>query len=175
MNTVLTGNIVKADTAKRTFSLELSKETALSFIIMAASKGLTPEKLLENFVNDIVSAYSSDEISEAENNLCEWLNGSWFSQDDEEYFSFLQYSICTKIYSSIVDAELSIRWCNVKISNGEDRNKQTELKKKHLSYLKRLFGEYCLKNKAHLSFEEEMREIMDFYFRTDEIIGGDDG
>ena len=175
MNTVLSKNIVKADTAKRTFSLELSRDTALSFIIMAASKGLTPEQLLESFISDIVSAHSFNEISEEENNLKNWFNGSWFSQDDEEYFSFLQYSVCTNIYSSIVDAGLSVRRCNAKINNGEDSKNQTVLKEKHLSYLKRLFGEYCLKNKAHLSFEEEMREVMDFYFRTDEIIGGDDG
>lgn len=174
MNTVLSENIVKANTAKRIFSLELSRETALSFIFMAAAKGLTPEALMENFVKDIVSANLSDEISEEENNLREWYKGSWFSQDDDsEYFSFLQYAVCNGVYAEIIEAYFGVSLCNLKTGNGVNAAHYSELREKHLSFIKRLFDKYCLKNKAHLSFDEEFKKIVEFDRHTDEILSGD--
>ena len=81
---------------KRTFTLKLTADDTIAFAFLAAERGITSEQLIESFVRDIVSSFSADEIAVEEKHLFDWFNGSWFSQDNDGYFSFLQYIIPNK-------------------------------------------------------------------------------
>ena len=74
---------------KRTFKLNLIDDDCEDFIIKAASVGLTPEKLLENFINDLICGVctnGSDEREYAER----WFNRCDFRMfPDQTFGSYL--------------------------------------------------------------------------------------
>ena len=44
---------------KRTFTLKLTADDTIAFAFLAAERGITSEQLIESFVRDIVSSFSS--------------------------------------------------------------------------------------------------------------------
>ncbi len=136
---------MKCEIMKKTnFTLNLKKEDTIAFAYLAAERGITPEQLLESFVRDIVSSFSFDEINSEQSCLADWFNSCWFSQDNDGYFSFLQYVLLSRQYENI----------NCLISE----IKSSGVKKELLN----LFNEYCIKNPAHKSFGEEIKIIYEF-------------
>lgn len=91
----------------RTFTPKLTESDTIAFAFLAAEQGFTPDKFIESFVNDIVSSFYNEEITE-EKHLSDWFNGSWFSKDNDEYFSFLQYIIRNKYYKYISAALMEV-------------------------------------------------------------------
>lgn len=148
-------NILQA----RTFTSKLTADDTIAFAFIAAERGLTPDKLVESFVRDIVSSFCVDEITVEEEHLLDWFNGSWFSQDNDGYFSFLQYLICNKFYDGIVSERLDVEL---------NKNPKTEELEKILN----CYRNYCTENPAHKSFDEEWKNIMDFYNNIDKISKG---
>lgn len=141
---------MKSDfTSKTIFApkLNISEEDTISFKILAAKCGLTPERLLECFVCDVVSSFSSDEITIEQSHLIEWFNNSWFSQDKDGYFSFLQFILLNKQYENTI----------VLLNENSSRAKKILLE---------LFDKYCTKNPAHKSFDEEINNVLDFSVRV---------
>jgi len=131
-------------TKKTNFTLKLKREDTIALAYLAAKRGITPEQLLESFVHDIVSSFSSDEIDAGQSSLAEWFNSCWFSMDNDGYFSFLQYVLLNKQYENI----------NCLLN----KIKSNEIKKELL----KLFNDYCIKNPAHKSFGEEIKIIYEF-------------
>lgn len=148
-------NILQA----RTFTPKLTADDTIAFAFIAAERGLTPDKLVESFVRDIVSSFCVDEITVEEEHLLDWFNGSWFSQDNDGYFSFLQYLICNKCYDEIVSERLDVEL---------NKNPKTEELEKILN----CYRNYCTENPAHKSFDEEWKNIMNFYNNIDKISKG---
>lgn len=141
---------------ERTFMPKLTADDTIAFAFIAAERGLTPDKLIESFIRDIVSSFCADEITVEEEHLLNWFNDSWFSQDNDGYFSFLQYLIRNKCYEEIITKGLNIEF---------DKNPQTEQLEKILN----CYRNYCTENPAHKSFDEEWKNIMDFYNNVDKI------
>ncbi len=144
---------------KRTFTLKLTADDTIAFAFLAAERGLTSEQLIESFVRDIVSSFCVDEITVEEEHLLEWFNGSWFSQDNDGYFSFLQYLIRNKCYDEIVSERLDVEL---------NKNPKTE----ELERILNCYKNYCTANPAHKSFEKEWKNIEDFYNNIDKISKG---
>ncbi len=133
----------------RTFNPKLTKDDTIAFAFLAAEKGLTPDKLIESFVRDIVSSFYVDEITVEEEHLLNWFNGSWFSQDNDGYFTFLQYIICNECdYEEFITKRLDY------------------------SVILNYYKNYCIANPAHKSFKEEWKVITDFYNYIDKISKG---
>lgn len=151
----------KAHKEAKNFELNIVDKDMMLLALIAAAKGITPEMLLECFVSDIVSYFSSEEVSKEEDFLSRWFMGSWFSQDDG-YFSFLHYLICTERYRYVINALNELRECRLK----ELKNKSDELNKQEIKFLKisvkRLFGRYCADNPAHKPLADEIRVVRDF-------------
>ena len=147
---------------KRTFTLKLTADDTIAFAFLAAERGITSEQLIESFVRDIVSSFSADEIAVEEKHLFDWFNGSWFSQDNDGYFSFLQYIIHNKYYENIAESIAEIRMCNDEISKGKNIEFNKSMKIKGLETVESYFKEYCNKNPAHKSFGEEFEAVADF-------------
>lgn len=136
---------MKCEIMKKTkFTLNLKKEDTIAFAYLAAERGITPEQLLESFVRDFVFSFSSDEISGEQASLAEWFNNCWVSQDNDGYFSFLQYVLLNRQYENI----------NCLINE----IKSSGVKKELLN----LFNEYCIENPAHKSLGEEIKIIYEF-------------
>lgn len=147
---------------KRTFTPKLTADDTIAFAFIAAERGLTSEQLIESFVRDIVSSFSADEITAEEEHLLDWFNGSWFSQDNDGYFSFLQYIIHNKYYKNISDVLAEIRMCNYEISKRKNIEFNKGMKIKCKETIESYFKEYCNKNPAHRSFGEEFKAVADF-------------
>lgn len=142
---------------KRLFTPKLTNNDTIAFVFLAAERGLTPEQLIESFVHDIVSSFYVKEITEEEKHLVDWFNRSWFSQDNDGYFSFLQFVICNDCYFDV----LSI------LRNMKLNQKNRE----QCAYtLRNIFKEYCIQNPAHKSFKEEIKTIVDFKKHMDMIL-----
>ncbi|MCM1327981.1 MAG: hypothetical protein NC253_00940 [Ruminococcus sp.] len=156
----------------RTFKPKLTDNDTIAFAFLAAEKGLAPEQLIENFVSDIVSSFSADEISEEEKHLADWFNGSWFSQDNDGYFTFLQYIIRKNFYNYVTAALTEIEIYNAEILKHKNSAKNKRLKKKRKEAIKNLFERYCTKNPAHKSFAEEIKIIRDFDNSINKITKG---
>ncbi len=91
-----TPNSKKNKLQTRIFTPKLTGNDTIAFAFLAAEQGLTPNKLIESFIRDIVSSFYAKEVTEEEKHLTDWFNNSWFSQDNDGYFSFLQYIIRNK-------------------------------------------------------------------------------
>lgn len=148
-------NILQA----RTFTPKLTEDDTIAFAFIAAEHGLTPDKLIESFVRDIVSSFYVNEITVTEEHLLDWFNGSWFSQDNDRYFSFLQYLIRNKCYEEIITECLDVEF---------NKNPKTEQLEKILN----CYRNYCTENPSHKSFDEEWKNIKDFYNYIDKILKG---
>lgn len=159
----------------RLFTPKLTNDDTIAFAFLAAEHGLTPDKLIESFVCDIVSSFYADEIAKEEKYLADWFNNSWFSQDNDGYFSFLQYIIRNKYYKYVTAALMEIRLCNVEISKHINVEANKRLKATRKETIKNCFKEYCIKNPAHKSFKEELKMIMDFDNNIDKISKGGKG
>lgn len=159
----------------RTFYPKLTADDTIAFAFLAAERGLTPDKLIESFVRDIVSSFCADEITEEEKHLADWFNNSWFSQDNDGYFSFLQYIIRNKYYKYVTAALMEIRLCNIEILKHINVEANERLKAKRKETIRNLFKEYCIKNPAHKSVKEELKMIMDFDNNIDKISKGGKG
>lgn len=157
---------------KRTFTPKLTADDTIAFVFLAAERGLTPDKLIENFVRDIVSSFSADKIPVEEKHLFDWFNGSWFSQDNDGYFSFLQYIIHNKYYKNIAGAIAEIRMCNDEISKGKNIEFNKSMKIKYWETVENYFKGYCNKNPAHKSFREEFEVVADFDENIEKIKRG---
>lgn len=151
---------------ERTFTPKLTADDTIAFAFLAAERGLTPEQLIESFVRDIVSSFYADEITEEENHLLDWFSGSWFSQDNDGYFSFLQYIICNKCYEDVISARSMIARCHQNLDFFK------ALKSEQLEKILNYFKSYCIENPAHKDFLEEWKIIKNFYNYTDEIQKG---
>lgn len=147
---------------KRIFTPKLTDSDTISFAFLAAEKGLTPEQLIESFVCDIVSSFYTEKISEEEKSLADWFNSSWFSQDNDGCFSFLQYIIRNNFYKYITAALTEIKIRNTKILKHKKPAKNKKFKAKCEETVKKIFNKYCKKNPAHKSFAEEIKIIRDF-------------
>lgn len=135
------------------YNLKLTDNDTIAFAFLAADRGLSPERLMESFVRDIVSYYfyspfHSNGLSKEEKHLADWFNNSWFSQDNDGYFSFLQYIIRNNLYKDVTAAK--------------NATKNKWLKAKRKETIIRLFNKYCEQNPAHISFAEEIKIIRDF-------------
>ncbi len=139
---------------KTSFTLKLKKEDTIAFAYLAAERGITSEQLLESFVRDIVSSFSSDEISDGQSSLAEWFNSCWFSQDNDGYFSFLQYVLLNKQYENIIGL-----LNNTKLYSEKKSKADFKISFKDVVIL---FNEYTAKNPAHKSFDEEINDIKKF-------------
>ena len=67
MTNYSTPNSKKNKLQKRIFTPKLTESDTIAFTFLAAEQGLTPDKLIESFVNDIVSSFCNDEITEEKN------------------------------------------------------------------------------------------------------------
>ena len=157
---------------KRTFTPKLTADDTIAFAFLAAERGLTPEQLIENFVRDIVSSFYSDEVTEEEKHLLNWFNGSWFSQDNDGYFSFLQYIIRNKYYKYVTATLSEIKLCDIEISKRRNVELYKKLEIKRKETIEQCFKEYCIKNPAHRSFDEEIGAVMDFGSNIDKLTRG---
>ena len=135
----------------RTLNINLTDRNIVKIAFIAAKYGLTHEQLVECFINDIITIHESTEITREESYLAKWFNGSWFSQDNDGYFSFLQYVISNGYYKKVISTLDSITYTKCK------KNSNAEYKQ-----LKEIFCEYCIKNSAHQSFNKEIKIILDF-------------
>ncbi len=140
--------------SKRIYLPNLNNSDTIAFAFIAAEKGLTPDMLIESFVHDIVSLFYSKNTN---NHLDEWFKNSWFSQDDDGYFTFLQYIIRNKKYKYVISA---LRKIDVNHSN-------VAIKK-----LEKLFNNYCAYNPAHGNFKQELNEIKKFDKRISKSLKG---
>lgn len=150
-----------------TYNLKLTDNDTIAFAFLAADRGLSPEQLMESFVRDIVSYYFyspfySDGLSEEEKHIADWLNGSWFSQDEDGYFSFLQYIIRNNFYKYVTSALTEIKMRNLEILKYKNVEANKRHKAKHMQAIKEIFNKYCTQNPAHQSFSDEIKIIRDF-------------
>ena len=167
-----TPNSKKNKLQTRIFTPKLTESDTIAFTFLAAEQGLTPDKLIESFVNDIVSSFCNDEITEEKKHLSDWFNGSWFSKDNDGYFSFLQYIICNKSYPYISAALSEIKLCNIEIAKHKNVELNLKLKATRKETIKKCFKEYCIKNPAHKSLKVEIKMIADFDNNIDKISKG---
>lgn len=149
---------------KRTFTPKLTVDDTIAFALLAAERGLTPNKLIESFVRDFVSSFSVPvyEITENEKHLLDWFNSSWFSQDNDGYFTFLQYMLINKLYNCLDEIEDVL----------SDVEHHKKLKSKQWENISDYFEDYCKRTPAHKSFDEELEIIKNFYNYTHEISKG---
>lgn len=157
---------------KRLFTPKLTNDDTIAFAFLAAKQGLTPDKLLESFIRDIVSSFYANEVTEEEKHLTDWFNKSWFSQDNDGYFSFLQYIICNNSYPYVTSALSEIKMCNIEIAKHKDVELNEKLKATRKETIKKCFKEYCIKNPAHKSLKDEIKMIADFNNNIDKISKG---
>lgn len=157
---------------ERTFTPKLTADDTIAFAFLAAERGLTPEQLIESFVRDIVSSFYADEITEEEKHLTDWFNNSWFSQDNDGYFSFLQYIICNKCYEDVISARSMIARYHLEIAKKENVDFYKALELEQLEKILNYFKSYCIENPAHKDFPKEWKIIKNFYNYTDEIQKG---
>lgn len=160
------------NTLKVRFTPQLTNNDTIAFAFLAADRGLSPEQLIENFVCDIVSSFYADEISEEEKHLTGWFNGSWFSQDNDGYFSFLQYIIRNKFYKYVTNALTEIKMCNLEILKHKNVEANKRHKAKHKEAIKKVFNKYCTQNPAHISLAEEIKIIRNFDNNINKISKG---
>lgn len=157
---------------KRLFTPKLTNDDTIAFAFLAAEQGLTPDKLIESFIRDIVSSFYANGITEEEKHLTDWFNNSWFSQDNDGYFSFLQYIIKNKFYKYVTAALLEIKLCDIEISKHKNVEANKMLKANRKETIRKYFNEYCIKNPAHKSLKEEIKMIADFDNNIDKISKG---
>lgn len=62
--------------------MNINDKDMMLFTLIAAAKGISPEMLLQCFVYNIVSYFSSNDVTVEEDYLSRWFLGSWFSQDE---------------------------------------------------------------------------------------------
>ena len=167
-----TPNSKKNKLQTRIFTPKLTENDTIAFAFLAAEQGLTPDKLIESFIRDIVSSFYAKEVTEEEKHLTDWFNNSWFSQDNDGYFSFLQYIIRNKYYKYISAALTEIKLCDIEISKHKNVELNERLKANRKETIKKCFKEYCIKNPAHKSLKEEIKMIADFDNKIDKISKG---
>lgn len=157
---------------KRTFTPKLTADDTIAFAFLAAERGLTPDKLIESFVRDIVSSFSADEITVEEKHLFDWFNGSWFSQDNDKCFSFLQYIIRNKCYEDVIAARSEFAVYYLEIAKRKNVEINKKLESEQSEKILNCFKSYCIENPAHKSFKEEWEIIKNFYNYIDKLLKG---
>lgn len=157
---------------ERTFTPKLTADDTIAFAFLAAERGLTPNKLIEIFVRDIVSSFYINEITAEEEHLLDWFSNSWFSQDNDGYFSFLQYIICNKCYEDVIAARSEIAVCRLNIAKRKNVEINKKSEKKQFEIILNYFKSYCIENPTHKGFAEEWKTVADFCNNIDIISKG---
>ncbi len=155
----------------RTFKPELSDTDVKRLFEKAGSVGLTPEKLLENFIGDLVDGtYSNgtDERCHAE----KWFDSCWFSLD--EYENFLAYLIRNSEEKNFYNQLDTIDECRSELDDlrPEDFESDEEYSEEHEYYTMRsaeaekeiqeMFSDYCDCSGNTDSYEQELEIIVKY-------------